>query len=84
MHTETVPIVIELPVLDDEAVEALQEFLWNLVMTFESQYYHQLQRCHRKLDAKTRDPLEPWTRVTPTPSDPDTALDDELNDDIPF
>jgi len=70
---DTVPIVIELPVLDDEGVEALQEFLWNLVMTFESQYYHQLQRYRRRSDAPTRDPIEPQD-----------GPDEDLNDEVPF
>ena len=86
-ETETIPFVVELPVLDDEAVDALQEFLWNLVMQFESQYYHQLRRHQQKLDALHRDPLEPWKRITPAPANPDLTLEDvdpDFNDDIPF
>ena len=86
METETDLMILEVPVLDDETVDALQTFLWDLLRQFENHYFHQLRRYHRKLDAETRDPLEPWKRLTPSPPDPDPedALDDELNDDITF
>ena len=84
MTPETVPFILEVPVLDDDTVAALDAFLWDLLTQFESQYLHQLQRHHRKLDALTRDPLEPWKRITPAPLDPEDPLDDELNDDIQF
>lgn len=81
---ESIPVVIELPVLDDKGVEALQEFLWNLVIQFESQYYHQLQRYQRKRDALTGDPLQPWKRMTLTPVEPQDGIDEDLDDEIPF
>lgn len=84
MNTETDLVMIEVPVLEDDAVAAVQDFLCDLLRQFENHYFHQLQRYHRKLDARDRDPLEPWKRVTPSPVDADDPLDDELNDDIPF
>ena len=83
MHTQTDLMVLEVPILEDETVHALHTFLLDLVTQFENHYDHQLRRQWQKLDALTRDPLEPWKRVTPSPVDPDAALDDDLNDDIP-
>lgn len=40
--------IIEMPDLDDKAVAGVQDFLWELVMSFESRYFHQLQRYHRQ------------------------------------
>lgn len=40
--------VIDMPELDDQAVAAVQDFLWERINSFESQYYHQLQRYHRQ------------------------------------
>ena len=39
--------IIEMPELTDEAVVSVQNFLWDLIRSFESQYYHQLQRYHQ-------------------------------------
>jgi hypothetical protein len=39
--------IVEMPELDDEAVANIQEFLWEVVRSFESQYFHQLQRHHQ-------------------------------------
>lgn len=41
--------IIEMPELNDEAVAAVQDFLWDLIRSFELRYYHQLQRHHRRL-----------------------------------
>ena len=60
MSDPTVAFILEVPVLDDKAVAAVNAFLWDLLVQFESQYYSQLQRHHRKLDALRRDPREPW------------------------
>jgi hypothetical protein len=40
--------ILEMPELNDEAVAGVQDFLWELIRSFESQYYHQLQRYHRR------------------------------------
>jgi len=40
--------IIEMPELDDKAVASIQEFLWEIIRSFESQYYHQLQRYHQQ------------------------------------
>lgn len=49
--------IIEMPELDDKAVAGVQDFLWELIRSFESQYFHQLQRYHRRssLDGKSID-----------------------------
>lgn len=39
--------VIEMPALEDDAVARIQEFLWDLVNSFEAQYYQQLYRYYR-------------------------------------
>ena len=39
--------IIEMPELTDEAVVSVQNFLWDLIRSFESQDYHQLQRYHQ-------------------------------------
>jgi hypothetical protein len=82
MSTETDLLILEVPVLEDEAVAALQDFLWDLLTQFESHYFMQLQRHHRKLDAIDRDPLEPWKRLTPDAADPE--VDEDFNDELPF
>lgn len=82
-ENETIPINIEVPVLDEKGVEALQVFLWNLVMTFESQYYHQLHRYRRKRGL-TRDLFQHWKPVTPAPVEPKDGIDEDLDDEIPF
>lgn len=51
--------IIEMPELDDKAVVDVQNFLWELVSSFESQYFHQLQRYHRRSasDDKLKEPF---------------------------
>jgi len=73
---------LPLPILEDETVDALDAFLLHLVTQFENHYSHQLRRQRQKLDALTRDPLEPWKRITPDAADP--QVDEDFNDDIPF
>lgn len=84
MPTETDLMVLEVPILEDGTVAALHDFLLDLVNQFENHYGHQLRREWQKIDALTRDPLEPWKRITPTATDPNVALDDDLDDDVPF
>lgn len=82
MSDQTVAFILNVPVLDDEAVDAVNAFLWDLLVQFESQYFSQLQRHHRKLDALRRDPLEPWKNRAPDLADPES--DEDFNDEIPF
>ena len=42
MSDQTVPFILDVPVLDDEAVDAVNAFLWDLLVQFESQYFSQL------------------------------------------
>lgn len=48
--------IIEMPDLTDEAVSSIQDFIWDLLVQFESSYYHQLQRHHRR-NNKLKNPL---------------------------
>lgn len=85
MTNETVPIVIDMPVLDNEAVAAVSTFLWDIVSQFESQYFGQLQRHYRGLDDAGRDPMRPWLpRHVPPPADIDPQVRDDLDDEIAF
>jgi hypothetical protein len=40
--------VIEMPEFTDEQCVAVQDFLWDVIRAFESQYYQQLQRYHQR------------------------------------
>lgn len=82
MSDPTVPFILNVPVLDDEAVDAVNTFLRDLLVQFENQYFSQLQRHHRKLDALRRDPLEPWKNRAPDLPDPQG--DEDFNDENPF
>jgi hypothetical protein len=39
--------IIEMPELTDEQCDTVQNFLWDALRAFESQYFHQLQRYHQ-------------------------------------
>jgi hypothetical protein len=42
--------IIEVPKLSDQQCVAVQDFLWDLIRAFESQYFHQLKRsCHEDI-----------------------------------
>lgn len=43
-------LIIEMPKLDDEAVAEIADFLHYLASTFESSYFHQLQRYHKRME----------------------------------
>lgn len=42
-------LIIEAPILTNEAVASVQEFLHEMMVAFEAHYYHQLQQHHRFL-----------------------------------
>jgi hypothetical protein len=42
-------LIIEMPNLSDEAVVALQDFLFEVINTFESQYSSQIKRYYQQL-----------------------------------
>ena len=41
-------LIIDAPELNDEAVASVQGFLQELMLAFESHYYHRLQRYYRR------------------------------------
>lgn len=67
-------LIIDAPILDDESIAKVYEFLQNLTFAFDAHYYNQLRRCSR----------------TKTQSDSHTYLNDiqgdqrSLDDEIPF
>lgn len=58
-HTSgTQPFVLEVPILEDAAVDALHTFLLDLWTQFENQYFAQLHRRQQVLDQSRRDMFE--------------------------
>jgi hypothetical protein len=53
------PFVINLPELSDEAVVALHDFLLDVLTRFESQYFAQIHRHYRDLEAECCEPRTP-------------------------
>ena len=43
-------LIIEAPILDDESVVKIYDFLQNLIFAFDAHYYVQLQRYSRKVN----------------------------------
>ena len=71
-------LVIEAPILDDESINKVYEFLQNLTFAFDAHYYYQLRR---------------YSRAKESPDCPDYLLslqDDQrsfeyfFSDEIPF
>jgi hypothetical protein len=77
-------MVLEVPVLEDQTVDALHNFLIDLITQFENHYVHQLRRHWQALESLRRDPQKPGQPATFDPSGTDAPLDEGLNDDIPF
>ena len=81
-------LVLKVPILQDVAIHALYAFLQDFLVQFETHYYHRLRRYDRARDAATRDPNEPWKRITPAAlnlnPDPDRKIDEDPYDDFPF
>jgi hypothetical protein len=80
---ETLPFVLEVPILEDAAVDALHTFLLDLLTQFENHYYGQLQRHQQNLDEWRREMIEQHrVRTSPT-LNPDGSGDLDFNDEIP-
>jgi hypothetical protein len=47
--------IIEMPKLDDDAVAEIADFLHYLASSFESRYYHQLKRHHKRMEKLLND-----------------------------
>jgi hypothetical protein len=86
IHTpDTEPFVLEVPVLEDEAVDTLHTFLLYLLTQFENHYFAQLHRYQQDMDKLRRGVLEERhasTRPDRPPSD--THHDLDFNDETPF
>ncbi|MEY4719338.1 MAG: hypothetical protein RL563_1956 [Pseudomonadota bacterium] len=52
--------------LSDEAISAITDVLYELVMQWESKHYHQLKRFDKARQVDLIDPLEPWHRQYPS------------------
>ena len=70
-HTsETQPFVLEVPILEDAAVDALHTFLLDLLTHFENHYFAQPHRHQQDLSQRRRDMLDQqqaFTRSTLKP-----------------
>jgi hypothetical protein len=51
--------------LSDEAVSAINDVLYEIVMQWESKHYHQLKRFHKAQQIDLFAPLTPWNRRNP-------------------
>ena len=82
---ETLPFVIDVPILEDETVDALHTFLLDLFTQFENHYFGQLHRYQQNLDKLRRDALEQRLASTkPDPSKSDAQHDLDFDDEIDF
>jgi hypothetical protein len=84
-HTsETQPFVLEVPLLEDAAVDALHTFLLDLLTQFENHYFGQLHRHQQAMAEWHREMLYQQQALTrPTPN-PDVRGDLDFDDQIPF
>ena len=48
--------------LSDETISAMTDVLYEFVMQWESQHYHQLKRFHQAQQIDLFDPRQPWNR----------------------
>jgi hypothetical protein len=81
--SETQSFVLEVPILEDAAVDALHTFLLDLLTQFENQYFGQLHRHQQNLDEWRREMIEQHrVRTSPT-LNPDASGDLNFNDEIP-
>jgi hypothetical protein len=81
---ETLPFVLEVPLLEDAAVDALHTFLLDLLTQFENHYFDQLHRHQQDMDQWHREMLDqqqPLTRPTLNPDDGGVL---DFDDQIPF
>ena len=83
-HTsETEPFVLEVPALDDAAVDALHTFLLDLLTQFENHYFDQLHRHQQDMAEWHRDMLGEEHALTRSALNPDASGDLDFNDEIP-
>ncbi len=86
IHTpETQPFVLEVPILEDAAVDALHTFLLDLLTQFENHYFAQLHRYQQDLNELRHDVLE-QRHVSTRPDPPHSGADHDrdFNREIPF
>ena len=84
-HTsETEPFVLEVPILEDAAVDALHTFLLDLLTQFENHYFGQLRRHKQDLEQWRRDMTKQQRVRIKSTLNPDDSGDLDFNDEIPF
>jgi hypothetical protein len=79
---ETEPFLLKVPVLEDEAVDALHTFLLDLLTQFENHYFGQLHRYRQYVESVCREAPKEKLSEAPDPADPADKLDDELNEGL--
>jgi hypothetical protein len=85
MPTETESFVLEVPLLENAAVDALHTFLLDLLTQFENHYFAQLHRHQHHQASLRRAAIEDrQAREGADPIESADEWDDEFNDDIPF
>jgi hypothetical protein len=82
--SETQPFVLEVPILEDAAVDALHTFLLDLLTQFENHYYGQLHRHQQNLDEWRREMIEHQRVRLRSTLNPDANGDLDFNDEIPL
>jgi len=81
--SETQSFVLEVPILEDAAVDALHTFLLDLLTQFENHYFAQLHRHQQDLDQERRDMLEQHA-IKRSTLNLDVRGDLDFDDQIPF
>jgi hypothetical protein len=79
---ETLPFILEVPPLEDAAVDALHTFLLDLLTQFENHYFSQLHRYQQDQEIFHRDMLEQQHAIARSAREPSGDLD--FNGEIPF
>src|SRR6266700_3154457 len=84
-HTSaTQPFVLEVPILEDAAVDALHTFLLDLLTQFENHYFAQLHRHQQDLAQWHREMLDQQQALARPTLNPDARGDLDFDDQIPF
>jgi hypothetical protein len=81
---ETPPFVLEVPALEDAAVDALHTFLLDLLTQFENHYFDQLHRHQQDLDEWRREMIEQQRVRISSALNRDASSDLDFDDQIPF
>ena len=80
----TLPFVLQVPLLEDAAVDALHTFLLDLLTQFENHYFGQLHRHQQDMDQRHREMLDQQQALTRPTLNPDDGRGLDFDDQIPF